>query len=235
MEVPRIVIVSATLRPKTMYMLGLSRDKFDFHEFDSDFDRNRCPIYWVPTMRVDIKAKDLSQLWVRLDQWMARRADRKGIVDPISYARRDDVLLHSRHRARMMTNQRGEAINPVLERFRASGPGTTLVSCSVGTGYDFPGKQCEWQFLCKIPFPDGRSKIMQARQADDKEYGAYGAMQTLVQFFGRGMRSKEDRCEGLMADDHLVWFLPRFGHLAPKSFHSQFRKVDTVPVPPPIL
>ena len=231
----RVVIVSATLRPKTMAMLGLGKDRYDFHEFDSDFDRTRCPIYYIPTMRVDVKAKDLGMLWVRLDQIMSRRADRKGIIDPISFARRDEVFKMSRHSGRMVTNQRGESITHVLESFRNAGPGTVLVSPSVGTGFDFPGRECEWQFICKVPFPDGRAKIHQARQAQDKEYGAYGAMQTMVQFFGRGMRSREDRCEGFISDDHLQWFLPRFRHLAPKSFHSHFRMVNNVPPPPEAL
>ena len=231
----RVIIVSATLRPKTMQMLGLKKDVYDFQEFDSDFDSSRCPIYYIPTMRVDVKAGSLAQLWVKLDQIMSRRADRKGIIDPISFARRDEVMAASRHRDRMITNQRGESITHVLEAFRSANPGTVLISPSVGTGYDFPGRQCEWQFICKVPFPDGRAKIQQARQAADKEYGPYGAMQSLVQFFGRSMRSKDDRSEGFICDDHLQWFLPKYRHLAPKSFHSHFRMVTNVPPPPEAL
>lgn len=232
---PRIIMVSATLRPKTMFMLGLSKDKFDFYEFDSDFDRDRCPIYWVPTMRVDIRADDLSPLWVRLDQIISRRRDRKGIVHTVSYARQQDVLKHSRYISSMMVNERGEPTAQVIQSFKESGNGTVLVSPSVGTGYDFPGKDCEWQFMCKIPFPDGRSKIMQARQEQDKEYGPYAAMQNLVQTFGRGMRSKEDRCENFIPDDHLAWFVPRYAHLAPKTFHNFFRRVEILPQPPEAL
>ncbi|MBU6231691.1 hypothetical protein KGP36_03400 [Patescibacteria group bacterium] len=235
LRMPKIVIVSATLRPKTMYMLGLGSGSFQFQEFDSDFDRKRCPIYWIPTMRVDVRATDLSQLWIRLDQIMSRRRDRKGIIHTISYARRDDILARSRYAANMLTNIRGELPTTVVEVFRKAGPGTVLVSPSVSTGYDFPGKDCEWQFICKIPFPDGRSKIIKARQEYDKEYGPYSAMQSMVQSFGRGMRSREDQCEGFVADDHLAWFLPRYGHLAPRSFHSHFRKVDVVPAPPAAL
>lgn len=235
LRIPKIVIVSATLRPKTMYMLGLSSSQFTFCEFDSDFDSARCPNYWVPTMRVDARATDLSMLWVKLDQIASRRRDRKGIVHTISYARQAEVLRKSRYAGTMLANQRGESATSVVDMFRGSGPGTILVSPSVGTGYDFPGKDCEWQFLCKIPFPDGRSKINQARQDDDKEYGPYQAMQGLVQTFGRGMRSREDQCENFIVDDHLAWFLPRYGHLAPKSFHSHFKRVDTVPQPLPTL
>lgn len=231
----RIIIVSATIRPKTMFMLGIGRENFDFVEFDSDFDPKRCPIYWIPTMRVDSRADDLGMLWARLDQIATRRRDRKGIIHTISYARRDDILGRSRWAPSMLINQKGSPATAMVEEFKQAPPGTILVSPSVSTGYDFPGKECEWQFMCKIPFPDSRSKIVQARQKDDKEYGPYSAMQTLVQTFGRGMRSKEDRCENFIGDDHLAWFLPRYSHLAPKSFHGFYRKLSVLPSPPEAL
>ena len=232
LQTPRIIIVSATLRPKTMYMLGIGKINYDFLEFESDFSPSRCPIYWVPTMRVDARTPDLSQLWVRLDQIISKRQDRKGIIHTISYARQQNVLSRSRYSDRMFVNSKGIPATSMVEIFRASAPGTILVSPSVATGYDFPGKDCEWQFLAKIPFPDGRSKINKARNEDDKEYGAYQAMQTMVQSFGRGMRSREDQCEGFICDDHLAWFIPKFRHLAPNSFYRLFRKVDVLPQPP---
>lgn len=232
LQTPRIIIVSATLRPKTLFMLGIGQINYDFFEFESDFDPARCPIYWVPTMRVDSKHPDLSQLWTRLDQIIARRQDRKGIIHTISYARQKDVLEKSRFRMKMFVNAKGTSATQMVEIFKASAPGTIFVSPSIATGYDFPGKTCEWQFICKIPFPDGRTKINKARGQVDSEYGAYSAMQTMVQSFGRGMRSKEDQCEGFICDDHLQWFLPKFRHLAPNSFYRLFRKVDILPQPP---
>lgn len=235
LRVPSIIVVSATLRPKTLYMMGIGKAAFDFKEFNSDFDPKRCPIYYVPTMRVDKRADDLSQLWLRLDQIAARRTDRKGIVHTISYARRDQILNASRFHDAMLVNEQGEASTETVETFKLSPDGTILVSPSVGAGFDFPGRQCEWQFVCKVPFPDGRSKILQARQLADPEYGPYLAMNSLVQTFGRGMRSREDQCENFIADDHLEWFLPRYAHLAPKSFHGFFRRVTVLPQPPPRL
>lgn len=235
LHVPSIVVVSATLRPKTLYMLGVSKEAFDFKEFDSDFDPSRCPIYYVPTMWVDVRAESLAMLWIRLDQIAARRTDRKGIVHTISYARRDEIVSTSRFAHSMLINPRGEASTGIVNQFKRSGPGTILVSPSVGAGFDFPMTDCEWQFVCKIPFPDGRSKIMKARQEDDKEYGPYQAMTKLVQIFGRGMRSKRDRCENFIGDMHLDWFLPKYRHLAPKSFHNFFKRVEVLPQPPPRL
>lgn len=235
LRIPSIVVISATLRPKTLHMIGVGKDNYEFWEFPSEFPAGRCPIYYVPTMRVDKRATDLSLLWVRLDQIAARRTDRKGIVHTISYSRRDEILARSRFASHMLINQRGEASTDMVEQFKDSPPGAILVSPSVGAGFDFPDRDCEWQFVCKIPFPDSRQKIVQARQADDPEYGPYQAINKLVQIFGRGMRHKADQCENFIADEHLDWFLPRWGWLAPKWFHGFFRRVSILPSPPPRL
>lgn len=234
LRVPNIIIVSATLRPKTLFMLGQGKDTFDFREFPSEFDPKRNPIYWVPTMRVDARATDLSLLWVRLDQIAARRQDRKGIVHTVSYARRDDVVARSRFAPAMFVNERGEAPTPLIDLYREAGDGAILVSPAVGQGHDFPGPTCEWQLLCKVPFPPP-SAILRARTEDDKEYPYYLAMQKMVQTFGRAMRYAQDQCENFIVDDHVEWFLPRYGHLAPKSFHAFFQRVERLPQPPPRL
>lgn len=231
LRTPKIIVVSATLRPKTMFMMGIGKDNFEFKEFDSDFDRKRCPIYYVPTMRVDKRNPDLRMLYMRLDQIAAKRRDRKGIVQTVSYQRQEDVRTASRFYDSMFLNPKGEAPTEMIEQYRNAGPGSILVSPSVGTGYDFPKEQCEWNFLCKIPF-EPPSVILRAREAEDPEYRAYKAMQKMVQIFGRGMRSKEDRCENFIGDDHVSWFLPRFGHLAPRSFHGFYKTVTVVPPAP---
>ena len=131
----------------------------------------------------------------------------------------------------MFLNPKGEAPTEMIEQYREAGPGSILVSPSVGTGYDFPGQQCEFNILCKIPF-EPPSVILRAREQADPEYRAYKAMQKMVQVFGRGMRSKQDSCENFICDDHVEWFIPRYGHLAPRSFHNFFRTVNVLPQPP---
>ena len=72
-------------------MIGIGKENFEFKEFDSDFDRKRCPIYYLPTMRVDKNNTDLRMLYMRLDQIAAKRRDRKGIIQTVSYQRQEDV------------------------------------------------------------------------------------------------------------------------------------------------
>lgn len=235
LRIPSVLFVSATLRPKSLYMIGIGKEAFDYQEFPSEFDPRRSPIYYVPTMFVDVKHPDLSPLWARIDQIVARRRDRKGIIHTISYARQDQVIRSSRFSGSMFINPRGEAPTQIVEMFKSAPPGTMLVSPSVGAGFDFPGRQCEFQVICKVPFPDMRSKIMQAREHDDSEYGPYLAMTEMVQAFGRGMRSKDDACENFICDRHMEWFEPRYRHLAPKWFRGFYSRVETLPAPPPRL
>lgn len=230
LNVPKIVFVSATIRPKTMYMVGLGKDTFKFKEFDSDFDPARCPIYYIPTQRVDSKHPDMSMLWLRLDQLAARRRDRKGIVHTVSYARKEEIMQKSRFADSMIVNAKGEPSDKMLEKFREAGPGSILVSPSVGTGQDFPDDQARWQFILRIPY-EPPSRIVKAREQHDPEYRSYQAMQGLVQMFGRSTRSITDWSENFIGDENLEWFLPRYGHLAPKSFHGTFKTLRTLPPP----
>lgn len=228
----KIIMVSATVRPKTMFMCGLGRHQFSFTELDSDFDPRRCPIYYVPTMRVDKRNSNrMELLWIRLDQIAARRRDRKGIVHTVSFTRQQEIKQFSRFFDSMIINEKGEPATSTVRDFKESGPGTILVSPSVPEGYDFPDDQCRWQFVCKIPF-EPPSRIVKARESADPEYRAYQAIQTLVQAFGRGMRNRKDWCENFIGDDHLEWFLPRYRHLAPRSFHGFFKRVSILPQPP---
>jgi Rad3-related DNA helicase len=232
LKIPSVIMMSATLRPKTLFMCGIGKDTFDLMELPSEFDPSRCPIYWIPTMRVDKRAESLAPLWLLFDQIAGRRRDRKGICHTISFARRDELMESSQFAASFIINERGEASTSAITAFRQSPVGTVLVSPSVGAGFDFPGRDCEWQFICKIPFPDGRSKIVKARQTEDKEYGPYLAMQKLVQMCGRGMRSEDDRCEVFLGDSHMEWFGPRYWHLAPQWFRSFFKVLKYPPSPP---
>jgi Rad3-related DNA helicase len=231
-----IGIFSATIQQKTLYQLHQAKGSFSYWEFPSEFDPKDAPIYHVPTQRVDRAHPDLSQLWIRHDQFAGRRRDRKGIVQTISFARQEDILRQSRYADSMYVNERGEAPTEILEMFRDAEPGAILVSPSVGSGYDFPGKFCEWQFICKIPFQDSRSKIVKARQEDDKEYGPYMAMNKFVQICGRGNRFMGDRCENVIPDDNFRdWFWPRYSYLAPKSFRGRVKMLSQLPTPPPPL
>jgi len=235
-NIPHIVCTSATFTHKTAQMLGIPDAELAWHEAPSDFPVARRPVYFVPTVKVDYKADESQiRMWLAtIDNFLRRRRDRKGIIHAVSYARAKTIRDFSEFGASMILNERTDT-KEVVERFRQAGPGAIFVSPSVTTGYDFAGKQCEFQIIAKIPFPDRRNPVTAARTQHDKTYPAYIAMQELVQAVGRGMRSAEDQCETAIFDSNCSWFMKNHRDLAPQWFLEAYRRVDTLPEPPTAL
>lgn len=225
----KVVLVSATVRPKTADILGLK--DYLFEEYPSRFPAASSPVYHVPTIRLNHRSTD-SQLrvWVsRIDQIIGQRLDRKGIVHTVSYARRDLLMRLSDHTGIMLTNKRASDINKTVAKFRNARPPAVLVSPSISHGWDFPYTDCEYLIAGKIPFPDTRDPVLKARCKADTDYSSYLAAVALVQAAGRGMRAEDDQCETFILDDNVVWFYPQNRAHFPEWF--RIRKSAVIPRP----
>lgn len=232
--IPRISLYSATVRKKTLVLSGIWSD-YRFTEYPSTFSAERFRISHVPTIKVDRNTTDLKPWTTKIDQIIKPRQDRKGIIHTTSNERKKIVLSNSRFDEIMMANFKDDVTAEVVEEFKQSDPPMILVSPSITTGYDFPGTDCEYQILGKVPFPPSTDKIMQVRQEKDPELGAYIAMMALVQACGRGFRFEQDRCENFVIDDNFIWFWRRYKYLAPGWFASKLRWEDRIPKPEPKL
>jgi Rad3-related DNA helicase len=234
--IPHVVLTSATLTPKTIETLGIDPSTVGWLSQPSTFPVERRPVIHVATVRIDHRLDSMgARVWLtRLDQILGARADRKGIIHTGSYLRAKLIYEHSEFRSRLLLHERATT-REMVEKFRRAGPGAVMVSPSLTTGFDFAGTSCEYQVILKVPWPDSREPVIAARTVKDKSYPAYLAMQDLVQAVGRGMRSAEDRCETLILDDHVRWFLVKYRSFAPQWFLDAFRSVMTIPPPPPKL
>lgn len=252
-KVPHIVYGSATMRRKTLHISGIGIGSYEklthdrqgyetmaetenyvFQEFDSDFDPADCPTYFIPAQYVDNKHPDNTILFLRMDQYIGTRLDRKGIIHTISHDRRAELVARSMWREFMIYNQRGEVTSAKIEEFLEAPPPRLLVSPSISTGYDFPGAACEYSITAKIPF-DPPSRISSARRENDPEYAPYKALQAMIQMDGRHKRYRGDRGESAIFDMNMRWFWPKFRYLAPRSYRSTYKEVTIIPPPLPKL
>jgi Rad3-related DNA helicase len=233
--VPKVVLMSATLRPITGRMLGIPKESISFREWPRVFPAKNTPVYHLATTRLNHKAKqeDIDKWVNRIDEIISGRLDRKGLIHTVSYQRQKYLIEHSKFGGRMVANSSepdSESATQIFERFKQMGPGSILVSPSFSTGWDFPGADCEYQIIAKLPFPDTRNKLMQARLERNAQYVNYLAMQDLVQAAGRGTRSYQDWCEVFIVDDSISWFFFRNKALAPRWFN--ILNISQVPVAP---
>ena len=223
--IPNVVLMSATLKPVTLRLLGLSKEKYDYREWDRVFPAQNTPIYCWPaisssgvTKTGEPKAVGLSRNtseedWAKvienLDKFIDRFGTHKGIVHSGSYDVQRRILEGSRHSGNMMANTRDKDSDTAVEvagKFRASEPPAILVSPSFSTGWDFPGDQCRWIWIAKLPFPALNTKIMKARAERDDRYIPHLVIQDLEQSSLRGSRYHDDWCVVCCGDGNLPWF-----------------------------
>lgn len=235
------VLSSATVTPKTLALLGIEEGMYDWLECESPFPLEDRKVIWLnrkvdgKPVRVDRRSGN-PQAWMdRIDDIIGGRLDRKGIIHAVSFSRARDIRQRSKYRRRILTHEDGRTTQETIEKFRTAPPGTVLVSPSVSTGYDFPGSQCEYQIVAKVPFPDTRSPITAARCKADKDYANYLAMTRVVQATGRAVRYVGDRCETFVIDDHWQWFSKRAAKHAPRWFRRAMVRKSSIPIPPPPL
>jgi len=231
-KVPKIMLMSAILSHKTADSLGVpSGEERAWLEVGSYFPPENTPIYHIPTTRVNYRTDDFgTTIWLsRIDQIIQRRLDRKGIIFTVSYDRARLLLANSRFKDIMLTHSTGD-VTQVVNRFKQMGAPAVLVSPTVTTGWDFPG--LDYILVGKIPYPDTKDPIVQARHEDDKTWTAFMAMDVLVQESGRGSRSSTDKCEVLILDDNFQWFWPAYRKYAPKWFRDRVKgSLSCVPEP----
>lgn len=242
----RVIFISATIREKTLQLLGLKPEDYDFREYPSDFPVTRRPIIYVPTIPVTWRTPPaLFAHWHKqIDTIIAARQDRKGLIHTVSYARQAAIIAQSRFARAMIshvpasdfTDPDANTQATAITIFRKASPPALLISPSITTGLDFPGEDAEYQIITKIPFPDQRAKILKARTKGDREYPYYIAMMDLVQACGRIMRFREDRGETVIIDNNFSWFIWKFRKFAPKWFVAAVRRLPPVMdavTPPP--
>ena len=76
-------------------------------------------------------------------------------------------------------------------------------------GVDLPGDKCRFQIIYKMPYPSISDKQIKARKSVEKKWYDYQTAISLVQTYGRGMRSEDDYCVTYFIDSRLNSFIRR--------------------------
>lgn len=229
---PKIVLSSATITPAITKYLGLDPEEVDWNEAHSPFDPKRSPVIYIPTTRVDknMSVGDRRVLMNRVDRIIGARLDRNGIIATVSYERARMVMQNSKHAGTgLLVSHDSRSTQRTVEHFKRSTRPQVLVSPVMVEGFDFPGDECRYIIILKLPFADGRDPVERARRKSDKDWPNYNTALTLVQTCGRAMRSEDDWCEVFILDDHWKWF--RKVVELPKWFQKMLKYSEVVPKP----
>ena len=230
--VEKVVLISATSRPKLAPLLGIRRDEMLFKEWPRVFSSANNPVVHVKTGKIGKNAteEDRNKAIVRLDEILEEWQGHRGMVCTSSYKLAEWIQGKSRFGRWMILNKPGESADAVAERYRKTPPPAFLVSPSYGTGFDFADEACEFVVVFKLPYADRSDPIIQTRCETDPDWYNYQTAQEFSQSCWRGTRHAKDKCTVIVTDDS-IGFLMRVGktHM-PRWFNC--RTVAEVPRAP---
>jgi len=133
---------------------------------------------------------------------------------------------------KIITQKRGDAVGPLVERFENDETSILLGTMSLWQGVDVPGASCILVAIDRIPFPRPDDPVMSARAAEIDAAGGSGFMQVslpraallLAQGTGRLIRSLEDRGVVAILDSRIV--TKRYGSVLLNSMPPLWRTSD---------
>ena len=132
----------------------------------------------------------------------------------------------------IITQKRGDAVGPLVERFAKDETSILLGTMSLWQGVDVPGNSCVLVAIDRIPFPRPDEPVMSARASLADAAGGSGFMQVslpraallLAQGTGRLIRSVDDRGVVAILDSRIV--TKRYGSVLLNSMPPLWRTSD---------
>lgn len=133
---------------------------------------------------------------------------------------------------KIITQKRGDAVGPLVERFEKDETSILLGTMSLWQGVDVPGLSCTLVAIDRIPFPRPDDPVMSARAAEVDAAGGSGFMKVslpraallLAQGTGRLIRSMDDRGVVAILDSRIV--TKRYGSVLLNSMPPLWRTSD---------
>ena len=132
----------------------------------------------------------------------------------------------------IITQKRGDAVAPLVERFAKDETSVLLGTMSLWQGVDVPGSSCILVVIDRLPFPRPDEPVLAARSALADNSGGSGFMQVsvpraallLAQGAGRLIRSIDDRGVVAIMDSRIV--TKRYGNILLNSMPPLWRTND---------
>jgi len=222
----RVLLMSATILDPVTYLaaLGLEPDEVALIRAPSTFPPERRPIHLRPAARLTrhYLAAELPKLIDAVAELMRLHPDEKGVVHAHSYriARAVEAGLPEELRGRIRSHADAAGRDAALEaHLRAPGP-TVLLTPSMTEGVDLADDAARWQAICKIPWPFLGDPQVAARRARDPSWYAWRTCLTIVQAYGRSVRSADDHAVTYLLDADFPGFLRRERERLPDWFHE---------------
>jgi len=226
----RVLMMSATILDPPTYLraLGLDSGEVEVVTIGSDFPLENRPILLRPVARLTRHHldRDLPKLVREIGNLFETHPFDKGVIHSHSYRISSFIAknLPKRYLPRLVTHYGSDGRSAALERHLQSPAPTVLLTPSMTEGIDLANDLSRWQVICKIPYPYLGDPQVAKRKAFDAAWYDWRTCLTVVQAYGRSVRSDDDYAVTYLLDADFPAFLRRQQRRLPGWFLEAIRE-----------
>jgi ATP-dependent DNA helicase DinG len=228
-QADRVLMLSATVldAPTFLRALGVGRDDAAIVRLPSTFPPERRPLLVRPTARLTLhhQERELPKLTAAVIAILEDHDTEKGVVHTHSYRITRAVVdaLPPELRRRAVTHVDADGRQAALEEHLTRPEPTVLITPSMTEGLDLVDDLARFQVICKLPYPYLGDPQVAARRARDPHWYDWRTCLTLVQAYGRAVRSEHDHAVTYLLDHDAPAFLQRQRSRLPAWFLEAVR------------
>jgi ATP-dependent DNA helicase DinG len=226
-DVPKIVLMSATLNEDDIKRLGLT--DYKLVSVGSNYPKERRPIYYRPVGAISAKNENrlFDDIMDEVDTIVEAhvKAGHKGIIHTVSYDRAERIYNASHNKKHMLLHSSDDK-DKIIAQYKDSTTPVVLLSPSITEGEDFPDGECRFVIIPKVPYASLGDKLVRERLNSDPSWYTWKACQDIIQGAGRGMRSERDFCSIYILDSNFEKLLEQHGKDIPNWFSEAITPLD---------
>jgi Rad3-related DNA helicase len=203
-----IVILSSATISRSYVRNCLGIEDFEYFEVPSTFPVENRPIYPINCGKMGFRFinETLPSIVRAVDEIISDFPTKKGIIHATSYKIAQYIKAKSKHKNRLIDHNSFNRIEKLQEHMTSVEP-TVLLSPSMTEGVDLKGDLSSFQVIVKIPYASLGDKQIKARMQEDKIWYANLAAVTLMQAYGRSVRSSTDVAVTFVLDSAFKYFV----------------------------
>lgn len=228
----KVLLMSATILdvPTFLRGIGIEPGTAALVQVPSSFPAANRPLVLRPSARLTrhYLEKELPRLVAAVSEVAQAHAREKGVIHAHSYriARAIETGLPEDQRWRLVTHRNAADREVALTRHLSSPEPTILLSPSMTEGIDLGEDLARWQVLCKVPYPNLGDVQVKHRAERDPSWYDWRTCLSVVQAYGRSVRSRDDRATTYLLDADFPAFIRRHRSKLPEWFLEALREDD---------
>ena len=216
----KVLMMSATILNKGAFCqsLGIDINDCEFISIDSPFPDKNKPIIFagIGSMAQSKIDQSLPKLKDAVVAIMKNHSKEKGIIHCHTYKIANYLKRNIRSKRILIHNS--ENRDKILWRHINSPEPTVLLSPSMSEGVDLKDDAGRFQVICKIPYPYLGDKLVRKRMHKWKWWYPLQTAMTVVQAYGRSVRSVDDWAVTYILDADWERFYNKNKSMLPAGF-----------------